>query len=273
MFRLEDELARWRSTFSTEGRFTISQLDELEAHLLDTIEDKVAGGMDEREAFEQAVALLGQPRQLAREFHKIRPVKDRVFVIARAIYLVTFIAMYVYGMFVNFTTRQFAAVFDGMGSMQAFTLTEVIAVFLGFVVPITMVMLGFSYLRSAALKYGAMATYLLVAFYWSWDLSQLLVVNGAMKTSVLILLASLVFEGARLKKALLWITGISIILYAGILYPFAFEAWANNPEVVLFTLTANTFDVIIGSLLGYALYQRSTNPPANQLPVRWAVGE
>ena len=70
MFNLESEITQWRNEMKAAGIKTSSPLEELEAHLRESIEQRVRGGMSEQCAFENAVAEMGQPQALQNEFQK-----------------------------------------------------------------------------------------------------------------------------------------------------------------------------------------------------------
>ncbi len=71
MFDLNEAIARWRTNLAAGGACGKSDLDELEAHLREEIENLTALKLSEEESFLVAKHRLGQPASLAREFAKI----------------------------------------------------------------------------------------------------------------------------------------------------------------------------------------------------------
>lgn len=71
-FDLDAAVARWRARVAEEGPLTADALDELEAHLCDAVEARVAEGMAAREAFEAAVWQMGHAHLIAHAFREDR---------------------------------------------------------------------------------------------------------------------------------------------------------------------------------------------------------
>ncbi len=71
MFDLNEAIAGWRTKLAAGGACGKSDLDELEAHLREEIENLTPSGLAEEEAFLVAKHRLGQPASLAREFAKV----------------------------------------------------------------------------------------------------------------------------------------------------------------------------------------------------------
>ncbi|MEM7375228.1 MAG: hypothetical protein AAF587_41925 [Bacteroidota bacterium] len=63
-FDLEKEIQGWRNGFKEQGIFTTDNLDELEAHLYDLIEDQLADGRDPKTAYDQALLQIGDSNSL-----------------------------------------------------------------------------------------------------------------------------------------------------------------------------------------------------------------
>ena len=70
-FNLESALTEWRQRMLAAGIETPVPLDELEAHLLDDIEQQMRSGMDALAAFETTVQRIGQAGPIKMEFKKI----------------------------------------------------------------------------------------------------------------------------------------------------------------------------------------------------------
>lgn len=70
MFDLDERIASWRASASAE--LGPGVIEELEGHLRDDFERLVAGGRPEEEAWGHALVRLGDARQIAAEFAKVR---------------------------------------------------------------------------------------------------------------------------------------------------------------------------------------------------------
>ncbi|HKX75848.1 MAG TPA: permease prefix domain 1-containing protein [Acidimicrobiia bacterium] len=68
MDRLESEITHWRTFIQKDGSLHGREVEELEAHLRDQINDLTAAGLASDEAFLVAVKRLGSLDQLSREF-------------------------------------------------------------------------------------------------------------------------------------------------------------------------------------------------------------
>jgi len=67
MFDLEKEIKQWLKSFSKHGTFEHGAVREMELHLRDHIEDLIASGRSEQEAFKIAVGAFGDINRLASE--------------------------------------------------------------------------------------------------------------------------------------------------------------------------------------------------------------
>jgi hypothetical protein len=67
MFNLEHEIAQWRGRLAV-GSMPDETIDELESHLRDEVSRQLRDGQVGSQAFELAVAQLGEVRELQREF-------------------------------------------------------------------------------------------------------------------------------------------------------------------------------------------------------------
>jgi hypothetical protein len=68
MFRLEEEVTRWRTTLAHSGVAEGEDAEELESHLWDLIEADLYTGMPPQEAFTRASERMGEPQRIAEEF-------------------------------------------------------------------------------------------------------------------------------------------------------------------------------------------------------------
>jgi hypothetical protein len=71
MFNLEEKIADWRRRMLDAGVKTPNVLDELESHLREDVEQQMHSGVNAQQAFEIAVAQIGQAGPLKREFAKV----------------------------------------------------------------------------------------------------------------------------------------------------------------------------------------------------------
>ncbi len=68
MFSLDQAIAGWRRQMVAAGIRTPEVLDELEGHLREDVEERIRSGSNAGEAFEAAVAQMGQASSLQAEF-------------------------------------------------------------------------------------------------------------------------------------------------------------------------------------------------------------
>ena len=80
MFDPEKSIADWRQRMLATGIRTPVPLEELEIHLREEIEQQVKSGLNKREAFNAAVAKIGQARSLKLEFKKAAASMEAQFV-------------------------------------------------------------------------------------------------------------------------------------------------------------------------------------------------
>jgi hypothetical protein len=73
MAGVEHSLGEWRRSLARSGVLSEEDLDELETHVRDTIEDLAPGGLSQEEALLVALRRVGDPSLLAMEFEKVRP--------------------------------------------------------------------------------------------------------------------------------------------------------------------------------------------------------
>src|SRR4051812_33516863 len=72
MFDSSRALSAWRAALSAQRSLSSEQLDELEAHLRDTL-DHGCGDLSDEEKFLVAAQRLGRPESLGDEYEKITP--------------------------------------------------------------------------------------------------------------------------------------------------------------------------------------------------------
>lgn len=71
MFDLEQVISEWRRQMVAGGIKELDDLNELESHLRDDLDQRVREGLSQRQAFEDAVQRLGQADMLKAEFKKV----------------------------------------------------------------------------------------------------------------------------------------------------------------------------------------------------------
>jgi len=69
-FVLEEKIRNWKAYLRERGSFLPADLEELESHLRDEIDDLSSRGLDEEEAFFIGIKRLGKTDDLSREFYK-----------------------------------------------------------------------------------------------------------------------------------------------------------------------------------------------------------
>jgi hypothetical protein len=69
---LESMIAEWRRAMKRGGIRSRDELDELEGHLRDSIDERLRSGVEPDRAFSMAADRMGAPRQLRNEFQKIQ---------------------------------------------------------------------------------------------------------------------------------------------------------------------------------------------------------
>ena len=106
MFDLELAIANWRKELQNAGVQSPATLRELEGHLREEIQAQVKSGNSQRNAFELAIAEIGQPKQLQTEFVKTVPAGQRFPLASRIL-----AALWTAGCLVSLNTvcRQFAS--------------------------------------------------------------------------------------------------------------------------------------------------------------------
>jgi len=72
MFDLEAEIKNWINSLRSKPGFEDGDIEEIEIHIRDSIESSTYNGLSEREAFEKATTLFGQPDAMSNEFIKSR---------------------------------------------------------------------------------------------------------------------------------------------------------------------------------------------------------
>ena len=73
MFDLSKAVKDWRKEFSHKSGLPAKRIDEIEAHLVDTI-DALSHSHSEEEAFHEALERLGNPEELVAEYKKVHDI-------------------------------------------------------------------------------------------------------------------------------------------------------------------------------------------------------
>jgi hypothetical protein len=71
VFNLETAIQAWRKHMTEAGVKTPVQLDELESHLRDAVEDRIRVGLTGAQAFDAATQQLGHAIEIKSEFQKV----------------------------------------------------------------------------------------------------------------------------------------------------------------------------------------------------------
>jgi len=91
MFDLEQAISDWRRRMLAAGITSPIPLEELEIHLRDDVERQMQSGSDVSQAFEAAVAQIGQAKVLHNEFKRAKGISmKRIAIISLGIFCVLF---------------------------------------------------------------------------------------------------------------------------------------------------------------------------------------
>jgi len=71
MFELESQIRKWRGHLRSSGSFAEQDLEELESHLRDSIDDLTGRGVTTEEAFLVSIRRMGDNEALGDEFAKV----------------------------------------------------------------------------------------------------------------------------------------------------------------------------------------------------------
>ena len=96
MFDLDQAIRSWRRHLHRAALLTATDLDELESHLRDEIEEREAEGVAVEAAFHTAVERLGDAESLRREFGKNGSVSRRLFAGLRLMFILPLTALWFY---------------------------------------------------------------------------------------------------------------------------------------------------------------------------------
>ena len=86
MFDLEQAFADWRRKLTAAGVRVPGVLDELESHLRDDVDGLLRTGLNEQDAFETAVARIGDVQSLESEFNRECKIKNAVLLAVMILY-------------------------------------------------------------------------------------------------------------------------------------------------------------------------------------------
>ena len=75
MQNLENEIQQWRERYRVTGQLSEAEIEELESHLRDAVEDLSGRGLSEDEAFLVARRRFGSDESVATEFEKMDPMR------------------------------------------------------------------------------------------------------------------------------------------------------------------------------------------------------
>jgi hypothetical protein len=190
MHNLEKSIADWRRNLSAGPKIAADEIDELESHLRETIDQLVRSGLTEPEAFERATKQLGGSATIASEFRKLDPPTWLPIKLVIGAYLTAMLAFAIFS--IAFSARP-------SGLLLA---THVFTITLGYTTTLLIGALGicfvgqrslsdFSPMRHRALtrvtfRFGCVATALTAVGvimgmfwanaewgrYWAWDMKE-----------------------------------------------------------------------------------------------------
>src|SRR5262245_9781555 len=125
MFDLEQAIAAWRQKLLDGGVRAQSVLDELESHLRDDLDALLRNGLTERQAFETAVARIGDVQALKNQFSPEQKIKSAILLASIGAYALATIVP------VLFKLGSFA---DVSSTQQRWALAAVVVTVSGFFV-------------------------------------------------------------------------------------------------------------------------------------------
>ena len=70
MFYLKKAIKQWQKTLRKNEAFEDGYIAELESHLRDEIDNQISLGLNEEQAFDKAVLIMGQAESIGAEFYK-----------------------------------------------------------------------------------------------------------------------------------------------------------------------------------------------------------
>jgi hypothetical protein len=88
MFDLEQAIVEWRGRMTAGGIKDLAVLDELEAHLLEEIQERTVAGESAMEAFKFAVVKVGTAKSLRTEFNKITDPASLPIIVGTSLWVV-----------------------------------------------------------------------------------------------------------------------------------------------------------------------------------------
>ena len=256
MFRLEDEVSRWRSAYENDLAFSEEDIIELESHLRSSIENKVQEGLTEGEAFKAAVSSLGDRKRLRKEYKKAKSAHWFAFSVLRGLYLICGTLAFVIALVFKFTTDHVPSflysrnVFDGL---DAFTLvawwlpaiTVLTALLLIKNKTVRLVAIGVALFASIGF---VMSPYQITSFIYDAD--------SLFRTSYLILVTSLFFRELWGWRITMVVTGSYFLLVSLTVLPHLVGIAGLSLPTIFFVMIASMRDPIIGLLLRYALFKQ-----------------
>ena len=255
MFRLEDEIARWRIAYEHDLAFTEEDIAELASHLRSSFEGKIREGLAEEKAFEAAVSMLGNRKSLRKEYKKAKSAHWFVFSFLRGLYLVCGTFAFVIALVFKFMTGHVPSflystnVFDGL---DAFSLVS-------WWLPAFTVLTALLLIKNKTVKLVAIALALFagIGFIVSpYQITSFIYdADSLFRTSFLILMTSLFFRETWGWRITMVVTGSYFLLVSLTVLPHLMGIGISMPTF-FFVMIASMRDPIIGLLLGYALFRQ-----------------
>ena len=260
MFRLEDEIKRWRSEYEGDIAFSEEDILELETHLRQAFDKQVEDGLSEPEAFAAAVAMLGERKALRKEYNNAKPMLWVVFSSLRVLYLVVGLIAFGVAQVYKYKTGyppSFLYSTNVMNGFDAFT-------WIAWWLPVLTIMSAFLLIKNSAIKMSTiLAATLLITGYVSAPYlitSFIYDAQSIFRTTFLILIASLFFKEMWAWRVTILVTGIYLVLVSIPMLPSLSGLIGLPLQSTLIVLVTTIGDPIIGVLLGYALFRQGQQP-------------
>lgn len=256
MFRLDESLANWRTAFGADSALSSAQLEELESHIEAAFYAGIAEGKEPAAAFAEAVANVGTHKELEKEYRKLKPLRQQLFEISRAIYI-TFV-LFVLGFTAVFVIKTGYApmALNRIGNSQGISLLEIVVFIAAFLAPVTAILTVLSYLKSSVLKYSAVGMLLLfILMSFSFNGPSLLVMTNFV-TPLLVLIASFLVTGKRLLHVVVILSAVYLV-YCSITALDTYVGMFNsNPQIFAFNTLSFVSDMLLGLCMAIGLSQR-----------------
>ncbi|MEM8485336.1 MAG: permease prefix domain 1-containing protein [Bacteroidota bacterium] len=256
MFRLEDEIQRWRKSFQEDIAFTNEDIDELESHLRETFQRNIQEGMNESEAFQVASLALGQSKALRKEYINAKSASWLAFSFLRALYLIVGLFAFVIAQVYQFKTGYAPSLLYSTNVFNGLSVFAIVAWWL----PVLTIFTAFTFIKNSTVKLFViiLATLLIVDYISApYRVSSFIYDNESLfRTSFLILVISLFFREAWAWRLTVLVTGVYLFFVSISMMPSILVLAGLPADSILIVLVTTVGDPIIGVMLGYALFRQ-----------------